>query len=50
MWRRRLQNKVKELRKDLSQLELSKDKEDNILRHLQTLERKYSVKNTKCCY
>ena len=27
MWRRRLQNKIKELRKDLSQLESSKDKE-----------------------
>ena len=26
MWKRRLQNKVKELRKDLSQLEASKDK------------------------
>ena len=27
MWRRRVQNKIKELRKDLSQLESSKDKE-----------------------
>ena len=27
VWRRRLQNKIKELRKDLSQLEASKDKE-----------------------
>ena len=27
MWRRRLQNKIKELRKDLSLLESSKDKE-----------------------
>ena len=26
MWKRRLQNKIKELRKDLSQLEASKDK------------------------
>ena len=25
MWKRRLQNKIKELRKDLSQLEVSKD-------------------------
>ena len=25
MWKRRLQNKIKELRKDLSQLEASKD-------------------------
>ena len=27
MWKRRLQNKIKELRKDLSQLEASKDKD-----------------------
>ena len=33
MWRRRLHNKIKELRKDLSQLELSKDKEVSNLRH-----------------
>ena len=33
MWRRRLQNNIKELRKDLSQLELSKDKEVNNVRH-----------------
>ena len=26
MWKRRLQNKIKELRKDISQLEASKDK------------------------
>ena len=44
MWRRRLQNKIKELRKDLSQLESSKDKEVSNLRHWQTLERKYSIR------
>ena len=43
MWRRRLQNKIKELRKDLSQLESSKDKEVGNVRHWQTLERKYSI-------
>ena len=30
MWKRRLQNKIKELRKDLSQLEASKDKDISI--------------------
>ena len=44
MWRRRLQNKIKELRKDLSQLESSKDKEVSNVRHWQTLERKYSIR------
>ena len=58
MWRRRLQNKIKELRKDLSQLESSKNKEYwldkdikiNIktlvsnVRHWQILERKYSIR------
>ena len=44
MWRRRLQNKIKELRKDLSQLESSKDKEVSNLRHWQTLERKCSIR------
>ena len=56
-WRRRLQNKIKELRKDLSQLESSKkeywlDKDIKItiktlvsnVRHRQTLERKYSIR------
>ena len=33
MWRRRLQNKIKELRKDLSQLESSKNKEVSNVRH-----------------
>ena len=44
MWRRRLQNKIKQLRKDLSQLESSKDKEVSNVRHWQTLERKYSIR------
>ena len=44
MWRRRLQNKIKELRKDLSQLESSKDKEVSNLRHWQTLERKQNIR------
>ena len=38
IWRRRLQNKIKEPRKDLSQLGSSKDKEVSNLRHWQTLE------------
>ena len=33
MWNRRLQNKIKELRKDLSQLEASKDKDISNFRH-----------------
>ena len=44
MSRRRLQNKIKELRKDLSQLESSKDKEVSDVRRWQTVERKYSIK------
>ena len=44
MWRRRLQNNIKELRKELSQLESSKDKEVSNGRHWQTLERKYSIR------
>ena len=43
MWRRRLQNKIKWLRKDLNQLESSKDKEVSNVRHWQTLERKCST-------
>ena len=39
IWRRRLQNKIKELRKDFSQLESSKDKEVSKLRHWQILEK-----------
>ena len=44
MWSRRLQNKIKELRKNSSQLESSKDKEVSNLRHWQTLERKHSIR------
>ena len=45
MWRRRLQNKIKELGKGLSQLELSKDKKVSNLTHWQTLERKCSIRS-----
>ena len=44
MWRRKLQSKIKELKKNLSQLEPSKDKEVSNVRHCQTLERKYSIR------
>ena len=44
IWKRRLQNKIKELRKDLSQLEASKDKDINHFRHWERLERKYSIR------
>ena len=33
MWKRRLQNKIKELRKDVRQLEASKDKDNSNFRH-----------------
>ena len=44
MWKRRLQNKIEELRKDLSQLEASKDKGTSNFRHWKRLERKYSIR------
>ena len=44
MWRRRLQNKIKELKKDLSLLESSKNKEVGNVKHWQTLERKYTIR------
>ena len=44
MWKRRLQNKIKELRKDLSQLEASKDKDVSNFRHWGRLGRKYSIR------
>ena len=44
MWKRRLQNKIKELSKDLSQLETSKDKDISNFRHWERLERKYSIR------
>ena len=43
MWKRRLQNKIKELTKDLSQLEASKDKDISNFRRWERLERKYSI-------
>ena len=39
-----MQNKIKELRKDLNQLEASKDKDISNFRHWETLERKYSIR------
>ena len=44
IWKRRLQNTIKELRKDLSQLEASKDKDISNFRHWERLERKYSIR------
>ena len=44
MWKRRLQNKIKELREDLSQLEASKDKGISNFRHWKRLEGKYSIR------
>ena len=44
MWKRSLQNKSKELRKDLSQLEASKDKGISNFRQKERLERKCSIR------
>ena len=44
MWKRKFQNKIKELRKDLSQLEASKDKGISNFRHWERLERKYNIR------
>ena len=44
MWKRRLQKKIKELKKDLSQLEASIDKDISNFRHWERLERKYSIR------
>ena len=44
MWKRRLQNNIKELRKDLSQQEASKDKDISDFREWDRLERKYSIR------
>ena len=44
MWKKRLQNKIKELRKDLNQLEASKDKGISNFSHWERLERKYSIR------
>ena len=38
-----LQNKIKEIRKDLSQLVASKDKDISNFRHWERLKRKYSI-------
>ena len=43
MWTRRLKNEFKDLRKDLSQQEASKDKGISNFRHWKRLERKYSI-------
>ena len=44
MWKRRFQNKIKELRMDLSQLEASKDKDISNFRYWERLKRKYSIR------
>ena len=44
MWKIKLQEKIKQLRKDLSQLEASKDKDISNFRHWERLERKYSIR------
>ena len=44
MWKRRLQNKIKDLRKDLRQLEASKEKDISTFRQWERLERKYSIR------
>ena len=44
MWKRRLQHKIKELRKDVSQLEASKYKGISNFRYCKILERKYSIR------
>ena len=44
MWKRRLQNNIKEVRKDLSQLEASKDKDISNFRHWKRLEIKNSIR------
>ena len=43
MWKRRLQNKINELRRDLSQLEASKDKDISNFRIWEILDKKYSI-------
>ena len=44
IWKRRLQNKIKELRKDLSQLKASKDKDISNFGHWERLERKHCIR------
>ena len=42
--KRKLQNKIEELRKDLSQVEVSKYKDISNFRHWERLERKYIIR------
>ena len=44
MWKRRLQNKIKELRNDVSRLEASEGKDISNFRHWERLEKKYSIR------
>ena len=44
MWKSRLQNKIKELRKDLNRLEAANDKGISNFRHWQRLERKNNIR------
>ena len=44
MWKRRLEMRLKGLRRDLSQLEALKDKDISNCRHWERLERKYSIR------
>ena len=44
MWKRRSQKKIKDLRKDLSQIEALKDKDISNFRQWEILERKYSIR------
>ena len=44
VWKRKLKNLIKELRKDLSQLEASKDKDISSFRHWKRSEIKYSIR------
>ena len=46
MWKR-LQNKIKELRKHLRQIEASKDKDISNFRQWERLERKYSIRGKR---
>ena len=42
-----MQNKTKELRKELNKLEALKDKDTSNFRHWETLERKYSIRGER---
>ena len=44
IWKRRLPNNIKELRKDVSQLEASKGKGISNFRHWEILEKKYNIR------